>query len=70
MTYDQALEKLKRYGQEHVLAWYDTLTPPEREALLREVEETDLDPVLGFRAALEPRGAGEKIEPLAALELP
>ena len=70
MTYAQALEKLKRYGQEHVLAWYDTLEAPEREALLREVEETDLDPILGFRAALEPRGAGEKIEPLAALELP
>lgn len=70
MTYAQALEKLKRYGQEHVLAWYDTLETPEREALLREVEETDLDPVLGFKAALEPRGAGEKIEPLAALELP
>ncbi len=69
MTYTQALEKLKRYGQEHVLAWYDTLSPAEREALLREVEETDLDPVLGFKAALEPKGAGEKIEPLAAMEL-
>jgi UDP-N-acetylglucosamine/UDP-N-acetylgalactosamine diphosphorylase len=69
MTYTQALEKLKRYGQEHVLAWYDTLSPAEREALLREVEETDLDPVLGFKAALEPRAEGEKIEPLAAMEL-
>lgn len=70
MEYAEALEKLKRYGQEHVLAWYDTLSPEEKTALLREVEATDLDPVLGFRAALAPRAEGEKIEPLAAMELP
>ena len=70
MNYGEALEKLKKYGQEHVLAWYDTLSAAEKEALLREVEETDFDPLLGFRAALQPKGEGEEIRPLAAMELP
>ena len=69
MTYGEALEKLKRYGQEHVLAWYDTLTEEEKASLLREIGETDLEPVLGFKAALAPK-TGDRIEPLAALELP
>ena len=69
MTYAEAREKLKFYGQEHVLAWYDALSDAEKTALLREIEETDLEPVRGFRAALEPK-TGEKIEPLAAMELP
>ena len=70
MNYGEALEKLKKYGQEHVLAWYDTLSEGEKQSLLREIEETDLEPLRGFRAALEPKGAEEKIEPLAAMELP
>ena len=70
MEYNEALEKLKQYGQEQVLAWYDTLEEAEKAALLREIEETDFSPLLGFRAALEPKAPGEKIEPLAAMELP
>ncbi|MBR3060378.1 MAG: UTP--glucose-1-phosphate uridylyltransferase [Oscillospiraceae bacterium] len=69
MEYIEALEKLKRYGQEHVLAWYDTLGEAERADLLREIEETDFSPLLGFRAALESRAGGERIEPLTAMEL-
>lgn len=69
MDYNEALEKLKHYGQEQVLAWYDTLSEEEKAALLREIEETDFSPLLGFRAAMEPRSEGEKIEPLAAMEL-
>ncbi len=69
MDYNEALEKLKHYGQEQVLAWYDTLSEEEKTALLREIEETDFSPILGFRAAMEPRSEGEKIEPLAAMEL-
>ena len=70
MEYNEALEKLKQYGQEQVLVWYDTLEEAEKAALLREIEETDFSPLLGFRAALEPKAPGEKIEPLAAMELP
>ena len=70
MEYNEALEKLKNYGQEQVLAWYDTLSEADKASLLREIGETDLEPLMGFRAALEPKGEGEKIEPLAALELP
>ena len=69
MNFEEALNKLKQYGQEQVLAWYDGLGEAEKAALLREIEKTDLSPLLGFRAALEPRPAGEKIEPLAAMEL-
>ena len=49
MDYNEALEKLKQYGQEQVLAWYDTLGEAEKASLLREIEETDFSPRLGFR---------------------
>ena len=70
MNCNEALEKLKQFGQEQVLAWYDTLSAEEKTSLLREIGETDFSPLLGFRAALAPRPEGEKIEPLAAMELP
>ncbi len=41
MTRTEAEGKLKEYGQEHVLKYYDELSEPEREALLRQIGETD-----------------------------
>lgn len=41
MTYEDALEILKKYGQEHVLAYYDELNDEEKLSLLSQIEEID-----------------------------
>ena len=41
MTYENALEVLKKYGQEHVLAYYDELNDEEKQSLLSQIEEID-----------------------------
>ena len=69
MNYEEALKKLRDYGQEHVLAYYEELTEAEKESLLSQIELTDfsvLASCLGDRQALQ-RG---KISPLAAMQLP
>lgn len=41
MTYENALEILKKYGQEHVLAYYDELNEEEKKSLLLQIDEID-----------------------------
>ena len=41
MTYENALEVLKKYGQEHVLAYYDELNDEEKQSLISQIEEID-----------------------------
>src|SRR2546425_8478936 len=36
-------QKLQDHGQEHVLAWWDRLSDPEREELLGQLRALDLD---------------------------
>lgn len=69
MNYEEALKKLRDYGQEHVLAYYEELTEAEKESLLSQIELTDFSVLAsckGDRQALQ-RG---KISPLAAMQLP
>lgn len=69
MNYEEALKKLKDYGQEHVFAYYEELTQEEKDDLLSQIELTDLSVLAsckGDRQALQ-RG---KITPLAAMQLP
>ena len=40
-TKDEAITKLKKYGQEHVLLFFDELEKKEQESLLIQIEETD-----------------------------
>ncbi len=69
MTYGQAKEKLARYGQEHVLRYYDELTEKEKQELLAQIENTDLS-VTAFCARREELVRRGKITPLKAMELP
>lgn len=69
MTYGQAKEKLARYGQEHVLRYYDELTEKEKQELLTQIENTDLS-VTAFCARREELVRRGKITPLKAMELP
>ena len=69
MTLEMAKEKLAKYGQEHVLKYYDTLTEDQKSALLAQIEDTDLS-VLEIYAHRNEEAVKGKIEPLPAMELP
>ena len=69
MNYQEAYKKLEKYGQLHVLKYYEELGEEEREALLTQIGQTDFD-VLSLcekKETLNPRG---KIEPIAVMQLP
>ncbi len=68
MTLEQAKEKLAKYGQEHVLKYYDELSETERESLLSQIEETDMSILASCKNKEELTRKG-KISPLAAMEL-
>lgn len=69
MDLAQAKEKLAKYGQEHVLKYYDELNEREKEALLAQIEATDMSllEACKHREELEKKGV---ITPLAAMQLP
>lgn len=69
MDLAQAKEKLAKYGQEHVLKYYDELNEQEKEALLAQIEATDMSILEACkrREELEKKGV---ITPLAAMQLP
>lgn len=68
MTLAQAREKLEKYGQEHVLKYYEELGEGEREALLAQIEATDMRQLESckHREELSKKGV---ITPLAAMQL-
>ena len=68
MTYENALEILKKYGQEHVLAYYDELNDEEKQSLLLQIDEIDFSM---FDVLKEKGTAGKagSITPTAALTL-
>lgn len=41
MNYEQAIEKLAKAGQEHVMKYYDELTKEQKELLLAQIDATD-----------------------------
>lgn len=68
MNYQEALEKLKKYGQEHVLRYYEELTEEEKTALLAQIEATDFSVLAACKNGAEAAKKG-KISPLAAMQL-
>ncbi len=68
-TYEKAYEKLKTYGQLHVLQYYEELSGEQKEALLAQIMATDFS-VLTSRDKEEKKQPGRgQIAPLAAMEL-
>ena len=69
MNFEEAKLKLEKYGQTHVLDYYDELAPEQKEALLTQIDETDLSVI---RYAANPHGNQKrgKISPLGAMEIP
>ena len=68
MNYQEAYDKLEKYGQLHVLKYYEELSGYEKEALLEQIGHTDLK-VLGqcrHKEELNPRG---EITPIEVMQL-
>lgn len=68
MTFEQAQDKLKKFGQEHVLKFYDELGETEKNALLIQIEETDFS-VCEKSKNLGDTGERGIFSPLPAMEL-
>lgn len=68
MTLEQAQEKLAEYGQEHVLKYYEELSPQEKQALLAQIEATDMS-ILSACKHKEDLAKKGVITPLAAMQL-
>ena len=68
MTYQEAKEKLEKYGQTHLLAYYDELSEAEQAALLEQIGRTDMSMIhyVHEREKLQGRGV---FTPIAAMEL-
>lgn len=62
----ELLERVRRYGQEHVLRWWDRLTPEGRRGLLQQCGRIDFALVEQLaRLLLTPGGAGPGLGDLA-----
>ncbi|MCH5256339.1 MAG: UTP--glucose-1-phosphate uridylyltransferase [Lachnospiraceae bacterium] len=68
MDYNEAYKKLEKYGQLHVLKYYNELTQEEMAALLKQIEETDMEVLLNASHKDEVDAKG-KITPLSAMTL-
>ena len=68
MTLEQVKEKLVKYGQEHLLKYYDELSAEEKQALLAQIETTDMTVLEAchHREEIAQKGV---ITPLAAMQL-
>ena len=68
MDLQQAKEKLQKFGQEHVLKYYDELTVAEKQDLLKQIDETDFAVLENCKKLGKSEGRG-KFEPLAAMQV-
>lgn len=66
MNYNEAMEKLKKYGQEHVLKYYAELPEEQRNTLIEQIDRTDFT-VIGQAAETGKRGT---IVPIKAMTIP
>jgi len=69
MILEQVQQKLQRYGQEHLLKYYEELSDEEKKALLDQIEATDMDIISACKEKekLVLRGV---ITPLKCMQLP
>ena len=68
MTETEAREKLKKYGQEQVMRFFDELSQDERQELLQQISETDFS-VLTETSTAEKKDE-RAIAPIKVMQLP
>lgn len=68
MNYAEAVKKVREYGQEHILQYYEELSEAEKAALLRQIEQTDFS-VLAKAAKAGKEQERGVITPIPAMKL-
>ena len=68
MKYEEALKKVSEYGQEHVLRYYEELSPEGKAALLAQIEQTDFSVLVKATQADKEQVRGV-ITPIPAMKL-
>lgn len=68
MKFEEALKKVKEYGQEHVLQYYEELSEEGKAALLGQIEQTDFS-VLAKASEGEKEVKKGVISPIPAMKL-
>src|SRR5262245_638977 len=69
---DDFRQRLREYGQEHVLAWWDHLTDAERQDLLAQLQALDLEQLRQLYARRDqafPVPPAERIAPVPVIPL-
>lgn len=71
MEYREAYDKLEKYGQLHVLRYYEDLSGYEKEELIGQIENTDFEVLkqCKHKAELNPRGVITPIEVMQLSEI-
>ena len=64
MNYDiaQIKYKLKKYGQEHLLNFYDTLDENKKEELLKQINEIDFELINSLYSKTKESTKNENVE--------
>jgi UDP-N-acetylglucosamine/UDP-N-acetylgalactosamine diphosphorylase len=68
MTFEEAKAKLEKFGQLHVLKYYDELSDAEKAELIAQIEDTDFSVVENCKNLGKSEGRG-KFAPLAAMQV-
>lgn len=64
INFENLKEKLTKYGQEHLLRFWNELNDDERKQLFRDIQELDLKEIQSFfkRATASLDESGEKLD--------
>ena len=69
MNYEVAYQKVKEFGQEHILKYYEELTEAEQAALLAQIEKTDFSVLTQIESAQAGAAERGKIQPIYVMKV-
>lgn len=69
MNYEAAYQKVKEFGQEHILKYYEELSEAEQAALLAQIEKTDLNVLTQIESAQAGAAERGKIQPIYVMKV-
>lgn len=70
MNYNEALNKLTKYGQEHLLKFYNKMPQEKQEKLLKQIEELNLEQIQTLYDAIKnpPESKETTVEPISYID--
>ncbi len=63
---EEIINKLKKYGQQHLLVFFNSLNPMEKQELIEDISQIDFDYINSFKQIKDKVECVEKIEPVTA----